>query len=246
MAYGRGDTVLAARYWDQALATARGLDRPQLVGMCLSWPGMLAIDQGDYAEAIRAFRNVLAMSAESELGSLRIGTQFAAWGPVEQFIAVLALMTGHPQQTVRLLSNSRVSEDLGDERFFLLLPQRAIYERTVSQAQEVLGRAEFDRAWADGRTMSPDQVTADLEAVLNDAEAWQEHAPSAPPSPFGLTLRELDILRLLVDGRSNPQIAEALFISPRTVQTHLTNLYGKLGAGGRAEAVALAVRQNIA
>jgi Bacterial regulatory proteins, luxR family len=39
---------------------------------------------------------------------------------------------------------------------------------------------------------------------------------------------------------------DELFISPLTVQTHLTNLYGKLGVGGRAEAVALAVRQNIA
>jgi DNA-binding NarL/FixJ family response regulator len=64
--------------------------------------------------------------------------------------------------------------------------------------------------------------------------------------PAGLTLREVEVLRLLPRGFSNIEIAEALFVSPRTVQTHLTNLYGKLGVGGRAEAVAYAMTQGLA
>ena len=59
--------------------------------------------------------------------------------------------------------------------------------------------------------------------------------------PAGLTPREVDVLRLLPRGLSNAEIADALFVSPRTVQTHLTNLYAKLGVGGRAEAIAYAV-----
>jgi DNA-binding CsgD family transcriptional regulator len=64
--------------------------------------------------------------------------------------------------------------------------------------------------------------------------------------PAGLTRREVEVLRLLPRGLSNAEIAAALFVSPRTVQTHLTNLYGKLGVGGRAEAVAYAMARGLA
>jgi DNA-binding CsgD family transcriptional regulator len=59
--------------------------------------------------------------------------------------------------------------------------------------------------------------------------------------PAELTPREVEILRLLPRGLSTPEIAATLFISPRTVQSHLTNLYAKLGVSGRAEAIVLAV-----
>jgi DNA-binding NarL/FixJ family response regulator len=71
-------------------------------------------------------------------------------------------------------------------------------------------------------------------------------APLGEQYPAGLTEREVEVLRLLPRGLSNAEIAEELFVSPRTVQTHLTNLYGKLGVGGRAEAVAYAVAQGLA
>ena len=60
--------------------------------------------------------------------------------------------------------------------------------------------------------------------------------------PAGLTPREVDVLRLLPRGLSNAEIAAALFVSPRTVQTHLSNLYTKLGIAGRAEAIAFAAQ----
>jgi DNA-binding CsgD family transcriptional regulator len=63
--------------------------------------------------------------------------------------------------------------------------------------------------------------------------------------PAGLTEREMDVLRLLPRGLSNADIGELLFLSPRTVQTHLTNLYGKLGVSGRAEAVAYAMAHDL-
>jgi ATP/maltotriose-dependent transcriptional regulator MalT len=62
-----------------------------------------------------------------------------------------------------------------------------------------------------------------------------------PGAELGLTPRELEVLRLLPRGLSNPEIGEALFVSRRTVQTHLTNIYGKLGVANRAEAIAYAV-----
>jgi DNA-binding NarL/FixJ family response regulator len=53
------------------------------------------------------------------------------------------------------------------------------------------------------------------------------------------------VLRLLVEGRSDREIGEALFIGTRTVQTHVANLFAKLGVNARAEAAAVAVRRGL-
>lgn len=74
--------------------------------------------------------------------------------------------------------------------------------------------------------------------------------PAAPKSGLDsliepLTSRELDVLQLLAGAASNREIAERLTISPRTVETHLANIYGKLGVRGRTEAMLWAIRENV-
>jgi DNA-binding NarL/FixJ family response regulator len=59
-----------------------------------------------------------------------------------------------------------------------------------------------------------------------------------------LSVRELEVLRLLVDGRSNPEIAEALFVSRRTAAAHVSNILRKLDAASRVEAVSEALRRG--
>lgn len=61
-----------------------------------------------------------------------------------------------------------------------------------------------------------------------------------------LTQREIEVLKLLAEGRSTPEMAEMLFISPRTVGTHVANLLAKLGVDSRAAAVSYAFRHNLA
>lgn len=61
-----------------------------------------------------------------------------------------------------------------------------------------------------------------------------------------LTARELQILRLIADGMSNREIADTLFLSSRTVERHIANIYPKIGAHNKAEATAYAVRQHLA
>ena len=114
-------------------------------------------------------------------------------------------------------------------------------------SDEALGHDQFDAVWSVGHALAPEQAVAAARAVISEELATTASAPTrdAPPSSAGLTSRELDVLRLLVEGKSDREIGEALFIGTRTVQTHVANLFAKLGVNARAEAAAVAVRRGI-
>lgn len=88
-------------------------------------------------------------------------------------------------------------------------------------------------------------------ARLPLTEAADHRAAPAPGDPhravddFGLTSREQDVLRLVAAGRTNRQIAETLFIAPKTASVHVSNILAKLGVTGRGEAAALAHRLHL-
>ncbi len=69
--------------------------------------------------------------------------------------------------------------------------------------------------------------------------------PSTQENPAGLTARQMDVLALLAEGLSNADIAERLFISPKTVDHHVSAILGKLGVHSRTEAAALALQQGL-
>jgi two-component system nitrate/nitrite response regulator NarL len=86
----------------------------------------------------------------------------------------------------------------------------------------------------------PEELLARARGLLRRA-GWNGHARR----PLSLTARELEILRLLADGRPQREIAEGLVISPKTVGTHIERILGKLGVHSRAQAVAFAYREGI-
>ena len=71
-------------------------------------------------------------------------------------------------------------------------------------------------------------------------------AATAPPTPgHDLTAREREVLALIVQGMSNPQIANELFVTESTVKSHVSNVISKLGAASRTEVVALALKHHL-
>jgi ATP/maltotriose-dependent transcriptional regulator MalT len=88
------------------------------------------------------------------------------------------------------------------------------------------------------------------QPTLARAATLAEHiaaVPSiAPAYPAGLSSREVEVLRLVAQGLTNPQVAERLFLSRRTVEQHLRNIYNKLGVSTRAAATAFAYEHQLA
>jgi DNA-binding CsgD family transcriptional regulator len=136
-------------------------------------------------------------------------------------------------------------------------PYRAAYAG-FRQAEALLAAGDRDRAAAVLDRAA--EVTDRLGARLLDGEikALARRARLAPPATttatagaptpaaqLGLTRREAEVLALVAAGRSNRQIAQALFISPKTVGVHVSNILAKLGVTGRVEAAAIAHRLGL-
>ncbi len=126
--------------------------------------------------------------------------------------------------------------------------ERADYEHVVAVARAHLGEKAFATAWAEGRAMTVEQVLAAQEQATIPTPAEQ---PSTPPVtarvtyPDGLTAREVEVLRLVAQGRSDAQVAEQLVISPRTVHAHLSSIYSKLGITSRSAATRYAMEHHL-
>jgi DNA-binding CsgD family transcriptional regulator len=120
---------------------------------------------------------------------------------------------------------------------------RASYEQAVATARDHLGEPAFSHAWAAGRAMTVDQVLRRPEHAANLSQA--SAVPALPTAPAGLTARELEVLRLVAQGRTNAQIAQALYLGEPTVANHLTHIYRKISVDNRAGAAAFASQHHL-
>ena len=101
-------------------------------------------------------------------------------------------------------------------------------QATIAAVRDALGANDFDSAWAQGTALS-------MEEAIACAQRGRGQRKRADSGWDSLTPAELDVVRLVSDGLGNKEVAARLFISPRTVQAHLTHIYTKLGLTSRVQ-----------
>ncbi len=115
---------------------------------------------------------------------------------------------------------------------------RAEYDRGVAFATAGLDESTFAAAWSEGQAMTP------AEAV-EYALATEESAALPSKDISLLSAREVEVLVLVAEGMTDPQVAEGLYLSPRTVGQHLRSIYRKLGVPSRAAAAKAALQRGL-
>lgn len=122
-------------------------------------------------------------------------------------------------------------------------------DATLETVRAALSEAEFAAQWEAGEKMSIDQMIAEAPFPAEDAPSPPVAAPATVPAepadPFGITPREREVLALLVEGRSDREIAGELFISHRTVMRHVSSILDKLDAPTRTAAATAAIRHGL-
>ena len=235
----RADYGRARALHEEALALNRARSDSGDVAWALTALAEVAADEGDRARAAALFREAARLHADA-------GHHF----PIVYCLlglAGLAATGGRAEEAARLLG---AAEALWEPNDRLVPAKREPHARLVARVRAGLGEDAFAAAWAAGRALPLDQVVAEAAQLAADLAADPAGAatPAEEPSAAeraGLTAREVEVLRLLVAGRSDPQIAAALFLSPRTVQWHVANLLRKLGLPSRDAAAAHAARHGL-
>ena len=220
-----GDPDAARRAADEAITTATGWY--SMWALITRARVALAQDEPDQAE--RDAHDALACATEFDA---QLGIT-----DVLECLAAVASVVGRHQEAARLFGAAHaIRRPLGAARFKVWDPG---YEASVAALRDAMGQNAFDSAWAEGAALS----TEDAIAYARRGRGQRKR----PASGWGsLTPSERDVVQLVSQGLANNDIATRLFVSPRTVQTHLTHVYAKLGLSSRVQLVQEAARHTSA
>ena len=139
-------------------------------------------------------------------------------------------------------------EEVTREKDRQLLDKDAQMQQMSSDMAKAAAESEASKAKASSLerdNVLAHQQTADINRTAQQWQSQAEQEKDQPVRPESLTQRETDILALLSEGRSNREIARALFLSEKTVKAHLAAVFRKLGVANRTQAAMAAVSMGM-
>lgn len=262
--YLEANDLQAREFGERALRMFREQDQPGEAGRALLLLGLISVRQGDEINAEPCFREA-AETFRSVGDQAYLAASLYCLGLVEtarrnfasaQNLCVEALTIAIELQQDLLIANTLQALGAvaaGQERFrdtlVLLRVANNLYtrigarrhprlelafQRTLETARKRIDESAFRSAWERGRIVTPKELLAQETA----------HRPRRADAA-GLTVREVEVLRLVASGLSNGEVAAKLFLSLRTVHAHLRSIYRKLGVGSRTAATRYAVQRQL-
>jgi DNA-binding CsgD family transcriptional regulator len=233
-ARAQGDYDRARALYEESLALSRTIGHPCMVAGSLCNAGYIAQHLGDPEHGVTQFGEALALAWDQ--GDTRTAAHC---------LAGLAGSIGdldQPEPAARLFGAAAALLETTDATMWPL--DRVDYDRSLAAVRVQLGEAGFAAAWEAGRALPPERAIAEATAAATGATDVPSRL-AARDASTGLTEREQEVLRLLVEGYSNPEIATALSISRKTASNHVTSILAKLGVETRTAAATLAVRRAL-
>jgi predicted ATPase/DNA-binding CsgD family transcriptional regulator len=216
-----GDLIAARRCADDAVSESWG----GFLAAALMVRARVAIVAGERDRAEPDAYEALALTA-------RTGA-YLHLPDILECLAALAGDSGSQREAARLLGAAHnIRQRTGAARFKIY---DASYDAWAASARDTMSEKNFESAWAEGAALSTEEAIAYAQRGRGQRKR--------PTSGWGsLTPAELDVIRLVSEGLSNNDVAARLFVSPRTVQTHLTHVYTKLSLTSRVQLVQEAAR----
>lgn len=265
----RGDVERATALLQESIELSRDVGDKWETGFMLAHLGMIALDRGEHARAARTFEESLALSretghkfsgcisltnlarAEQARGDHERAAELYAEGLKLAFeisdranaayclegLAGAADARGEPERAARMFGVAEALLEAVGGPLYAHAQDRVLHERAVDRLRSRLDEGVFEAAWSRGRAMEMEQAVAYALEPLESS--------GSPAFPAGLSAREVEVLRLVANGRTNAQVAGELFISPNTVNRHLNSIYNKLGASSRAAAKRFAAENHL-
>jgi non-specific serine/threonine protein kinase len=238
------DVAEAEAAGEQALAIFRDLGSEFGQGNILRRMAGAAARRGAEVEAARRYRQSLDLMVVLD----------ERWSIIEIIIGTAALAGDrgwHEAAAIFLAAGTAWGTTVG---YGQVDHPASLASRTREQLRRTLDAASFASAMERGAALSPDEAVALVQSVLETIEQGGAMPALVPPlvaapdtvsGHFSLTRREREVLDLLGLHLTDAQIAQRLFLSPRTASNHVSRILAKLGAANRREAVGLAARHGL-
>lgn len=232
------DYAKAQAIHEEGLRLSEALGDERMVARRFSDMGRIALAQGDLTRADAMLRRAVT-------ALWQMNEKFSLLQSLESLARVMAAQ-GQGRRAAQLLG--AVESARGDLGIKLSQATLAAWERLVGPIQAQLGEEESRKAQADGHAMTLDQAIAyALETPSPREQKVEIETPrqAAKQEFVGLTGREREVATHIGQGESNREIAEALVLSERTVETHISNILNKLGFARRAQIRKWAVEKGM-
>jgi ATP/maltotriose-dependent transcriptional regulator MalT len=245
VARGLGDTTLAHDYLAEAVQLLREAGNPAIEGHALHGLGAVALDRGELGEAASLVLESTRMVAEADDRHTIVDNA--------ELLAGIALAHGNHAAAAELIGAAEAHRDA------LQAPPNPVAAARLAHIEAELENAPdagtLTAHRAEGAKLTDESLPRRIGVIAREivgprrplAGTAIATSPSIPDSADipKLTNRELEVLRLLAQGRSTAEVSEMLYISQRTTSTHITNILGKLDVDSRTAAVAFALRVGL-